>query len=72
MLETAKIREMTMAERLQALEQLWDAVCREDEDVPSPAWHADVLADRKARATRGDSRFLTLEELKARLRLSGS
>ena len=69
MLEVAKIREMSMAERLQALEQLWDAVCREEGDVPSPSWHADVLAGRKARAARGESRFLTLDELKARLRV---
>jgi hypothetical protein len=72
MLESAQIREMSMAERLQALEQLWDAVCRDDADVPSPAWHADVLADRRGRAARGEARFLTLDQLKARLRVSGS
>ena len=68
MLEAEQIREMSMAERLQALEQLWDAVCREDADVPSPAWHAAVLEDRKARAARGEAQFLTLDQLKARLR----
>ncbi len=62
------IREMSMAERLQALEELWDAVCRNDGDVPSPALHADVLADRKTRVARGEARFLTLDQLKTRLR----
>ena len=71
MLEAGQIRDMSMAERLQALEQLWDAVCREDGDLPSPAWHAEVLQDRRARADRGEARFLTLDELKARLRASG-
>jgi len=61
-----------MAERLQALEQLWEAVCRDDADVPSPAWHADVLTDRRGRAARAEARFLTLDQLKARLRVSGS
>ena len=72
MLEAEQIREMSMAERLQALEQLWDAVCREDAEVPSPAWHASVLEERRARAARGESRFLTLDQVKARLRASGS
>jgi hypothetical protein len=72
MLEAEQIREMSMAERLQALEQLWDAVCREDADAPSPAWHAAVLEERRSRAASGESRFLTLDQVKARLRTSGS
>ncbi len=70
MLESAQISEMTMAEQLQAMEQLWDALCRGGGEVSSPEWHADVLADRKARAKRGEARFLTLDQLKTRLRPS--
>jgi putative addiction module component (TIGR02574 family) len=63
---------MTVAERLQAMEQLWDALCREPEEMSSPAWHAEVLADRKGRAERGEAKFLTLEQLRARLRVSAT
>lgn len=59
---------MSMVERLQAIEQLWDAVCREAKDMASPEWHRDILADRKARAERGEARFLTLAQLRTRLR----
>lgn len=72
MLEAEQIQGMSMAERLQALEQLWDAVCRDDAEVPSPTWHAAVLEERQARAARGESRFLTLDQVKARLRNSGT
>jgi len=72
MLEAEQIREMSMAERLQALEQLWDAVCRDDADVASPSWHGAVLEERRARAVRGESRFLTLDQVKGRLRASRS
>lgn len=72
MLEAAQIQAMSLAERLQALEQLWDAVCREDSAVSSPAWHGDLLAERRARAARGEAKFLTLEQVKARLRSSDS
>ncbi len=67
MLEPAQIDRMSTAERLQAMEQLWEALCKSDEEVPSPSWHGDILADRKGRAQRGEARFLTLEQLRDRL-----
>jgi hypothetical protein len=72
MLEASQISKMSMTERLQAMEQLWEALCRDGEDMPSPKWHGDVLADRKARAERGEAKFLTLDQLKTRLRDSES
>jgi hypothetical protein len=68
MLELAQIGKMTVAERLQTMEQFWDSLCRNEGEVPSPHWHGNILADRKARSERGEARFLTLEQLKARLR----
>jgi len=68
MIAADQISKMSVTERLQAMEQLWDALCREAETVPSPGWHADVLAERKGRAERGEARFLTLQQLRARLR----
>jgi hypothetical protein len=59
---------MSVAERLQAMEQLWDALYRNAEEVVSPEWHRDVLADRKERAERGEAKFLSLEQLRSRLR----
>lgn len=61
---------MSLPERLRAIEQLWDAVWREAGEVASPEWHRDILADRKVRAERGEARFLTLAELRTRLRSS--
>ena len=72
MLETAQIERMSVAERLQVMEQLWDALCRDAEEMTSPEWHQDVLADRKARAQRGEAKFLTLDQLRARMRGSES
>jgi hypothetical protein len=67
MLEAAQIERMSTAERLQAIEQLWEALSRSDDAVPSPSWHGDVLEDRKRRAQHGEARFLTLEQLRGRL-----
>jgi hypothetical protein len=70
MLESSMIERMSMAERLQVMEQLWDALYREGAALPSPEWHHAVLADRKARAERGEAKFLTLAQLRSRLQAS--
>ncbi len=67
-LEASLIERMSVAERLQVMEQLWDALARESGDIGSPEWHRGVLADRKARAERGEAKFLTLAQLRSRLR----
>ena len=72
MLETAQIERMSVAERLQVMEQLWDALCRDAGEMASPEWHRDILADRKVRAQSGEAKFLTLDQLRARLRRSES
>ncbi len=61
---------MSVTERLQAMDQLWDSLTRAGDEIPSPDWHEDVLADRKARAQSGEAKFLTLAELRSRLRSS--
>jgi hypothetical protein len=68
MLELSLIERMSVAKRLQAMEQLWDAIYREGGEVASPEWHQVVLANRKARAERGEEKFLTLDQLRSRLR----
>ena len=69
MIELSQIEEMSVAERLQAIDQLWDSLTRHDE-IPSPDWHQDVLLDRKARVQRGEAKFITLDQLRSRLRSS--
>ncbi len=61
---------MSVTERLQAIDQLWDSLTRSGNEIVSPDWHQDVLADRKARAQRGEAKFLTLDQLRNRLRSS--
>ena len=70
MIEESQIEKMSVTERLQAMGQLWDSLNRCDNEIPSPDWHQDVLADRKARAQSGEAKFLTLAELRSRLRSS--
>jgi hypothetical protein len=66
-MSTAEIQKMTNAERLQAMEALWEALCLEEKEPESPAWHEEVLADRKRTLDSGEAQFLSLDEVKKRL-----
>jgi putative addiction module component (TIGR02574 family) len=66
MIEKGEIERMSIAERLETIEEIWQSLYHNSDQVPSPDWHKDVLADRKARAERGESNFLTLDQLRTR------
>ena len=70
MVESSELERMSVTERLQAMDQLWDSLARDGDEIPSPDWHQDVLADRKARAQQGEAKFLTLAQLRSRIRSS--
>ncbi len=59
---------MTISEKLLEMERLWDDLCRNPEDVPSPAWHEAVLAEREKQVSQGKMGFIDLDEAKKRIR----
>jgi hypothetical protein len=67
MISMATIEAMSKAERLMAIDLIWSTLSDADKDVPSPAWHEEVLAARLEKVNRGEATFLTLEQAKERL-----
>jgi hypothetical protein len=65
---TIPLDTMTTAEKLQAIEEIWTDLQRVAEEIPSPAWHADVLAAREDRVREGRSQFADWGEAKSRIR----
>ena len=63
-----EVSRLGKAERLQAMEWLWASLSKEQRDLESPEWHGEVLAARKAKANAGEAQFLSVEQLKERLR----
>ena len=64
------LEQMTTADKLRALEMIWEDLCRTPETIPAPAWHADVLHARQQRAHEGTSHFDDWTEAKKRIRES--
>ncbi|MFP4541666.1 MAG: addiction module protein [Opitutales bacterium] len=62
------IRQMSNSERLMAMEQLWDAICHEDQEPESPAWHETILKTRREKMDSPDARYYTIEDLRERFR----
>jgi len=63
-----EVSRLSKAERLQAMEWLWTSLSQEQGDIESPQWHGEVLAARKAKADAGEAQFLSIKQLKERLR----
>ncbi len=59
---------MTVMEKLQALEDIWSDLQKTAEEIPSPAWHDDVLQARIDRVREGTSQFSDWSEAKSRIR----
>ena len=59
---------MTVEDKLRALEAIWSDLQRTPDEVPSPAWHADVLRAREDRVREGISQFADWTDAKRRVR----
>ncbi len=68
MIDAAEIEKMSLEERLQAMELLWASISSQAEELPSPAWHEQVIKDRLEKIQRGEGEFLTLDQVKEHLR----
>jgi putative addiction module component (TIGR02574 family) len=60
--------EMSVSEKIILLEEIWDSLRAGKEEIPSPAWHEDVLRAREKRVQEGSSQFIDWQEAKRRLR----
>lgn len=58
---------LTVSEKLVLMEGLWEDLSRRPDDVPSPDWHGDILAERLAAVREGKSSFVAWEDAKKRL-----
>jgi putative addiction module component (TIGR02574 family) len=70
MLTQADIEEMTIPERMEAIDKLWISIAQSGADVASPDWHKDVLQKRMARVKSGKAKFYTIAEAREKLRLA--
>ena len=59
------IDNMSVGEKLQAIEALWDAL--DDDEVKSPDWHYEVLEERSRLLDSGQAELISLDEFKKQI-----
>ena len=62
----AEISKMSLQERLQTMEALWDSLSHESPEIKSPKWHEEILLERKEKVKNGTAKFISLDELKSK------
>ncbi len=61
------IEQMSTAEKIALMERLWDDLSRRPEELTSPEWHGQVLAERMAAVREGRTDFVSWNDAKKRL-----
>ena len=64
---TLPLDQMSTAEKLRAMEALWDDLCRREQTVPVPQWHKDILDERERLIAEGKARFIDWETAKKQI-----
>lgn len=60
--------QMTTAEKLQVLEQIWEDLSRNAQEIPCPSWHQDILQARDKRVQEGSAQFIDWHDAKQKIR----
>ncbi len=63
-----QIDQMTLEEKLRAMELLWENLILREQDIPIPQWHKDLLDEREHLVKEGKAKFLDWETAKAQIR----
>lgn len=61
------LAEMSVEEKLRTLEVLWNDLRRNEEDIPMPQWHRDLLDERTRLTCEGKIKFSNWETAKKRI-----
>ena len=67
MVQDIPVDSMSVAEKLQLMEEVWASLCQSTGDVQSSEWHEEVLSERRRRLEAGETKVSSWDEAKARL-----
>jgi len=51
------VEKMSIEEKIQIMETIWDDLCKNADSILSPPWHEIVLNDRENRISNGEDVF---------------
>jgi putative addiction module component (TIGR02574 family) len=60
-----EIKAMPIEQRMLLMEQIWDSLCHEQQEINSPSWHQQILEERMRLIKSGKAKFVSIADLKA-------
>jgi putative addiction module component (TIGR02574 family) len=66
-LSNDQLNALSVPEKVRLLEQVWQSLCDQPEEITSPEWHAEVLSKRARRLADGGAVRVPWSEAKAHL-----
>lgn len=67
-MSTLAIQQMSLEDKLRAMEELWESLSGEGTQLKSPAWHGDALRDTEQRYEAGQEQPVDWAVAKQELR----
>ena len=58
---------MTVAEKLNLMEEIWADLSRNPDDIPVPQWHLDLLREREQLVKEGKAHYIDWETAKKQI-----
>jgi putative addiction module component (TIGR02574 family) len=68
MADLVELDKLSVAQKLQLMEAIWDDLCRSGREIHSPEWHRQVLEARQRRADQDPSLFSDWNQARQRIR----
>jgi putative addiction module component (TIGR02574 family) len=62
------LNKMSVEEKLQTMEALWESLSADPAAIESPAWHQEELAEREQKIESGQAKVVEWEKAKADIR----
>lgn len=59
------LNEMSIEEKLQTMEALWENLSADPTAIESPVWHEEELRERERKIASGEAKFIDWEKAKA-------
>lgn len=63
-----EIEKLSVTEKIQVTESLWDSLCTDADNINSPAWHSEVLQQREEMLNDGTDTFIDWNDAKKDIR----
>jgi len=67
---TLLLEKMSIEEKIQTMETIWDDLCKRADSISAPPWHEEVLNDRANGVNSGDDEFIDWNRAKKNIQAS--